>query len=166
MAKYTFREITFSKPIGFQDSSYIWVWNCDRIPPHLGFSTGKHYFSLTYKGNEQKSVSGMLGKATRLKIPLLFIEVPKEIIQENPELVFSSFEKADATNFTCLSPIRELLGMNETIQQLANLLTEFDARKLAFNVFALHLDKTYRELPEYSVEDIVSRIQDLNHVKR
>lgn len=166
MAKFTFKTIQFSKPNSLGEASYLWVWNPDRIPPHLGFSTGKNYYSLTYKANEIKSVSGMIGKANRLKIPLLLIEITESSIKTDAAKVFQQFEKAIPGVNTCLTPIREVLGMDETIQQLANLLTELEKQNNTLAVFALHLTETYRELPEYAVSDIVSRIQELNHAKR
>lgn len=166
MAKFDFKSIDFVKPTDLGVKNYIWVWNPDKIPPHLGFSFGKIYFSLTYKGNEMKSVSGMIRKANRLKIGLLFIEIPDAwIIKDVPE-VFAQYTKAIAGLNTCLTPIREVFDLGETIQQLANLLTELESRNESLHVFALHLDETYNALPDYSVSDIVTRIQELNHAKR
>lgn len=166
MAKFNFKSIFFCKPQNLGEGNFIWVWNADKIPPHLGFSAGKTYYSLTFRKNECKSVVGMIRKANRLKIPILFIEVSDSWMLKPVEEVFFNYTKAEAGVNTCLTPIREILGMDETIQQLANLLTELEHRTKRLSVFALHLTESYSELPEYSVSDIITRIEELNHAKR
>lgn len=167
MADYQFQKICWEKPDFLAPgNAYIWVWNADKIPPHLGFSFEKNYHSLTFKERELKAVSGMLGKATRLKIPLLFIELPGSWEENEIRNAFQMFERAEAGKSTCLSPIKEVLHLGETIQQLAHLLTELDRQEIAFRVFALHLDQSYVSLPDYTVDDVVSRIQGLNHAER
>lgn len=167
MADYLFREILREKPdFSNRDHTFIWVWNADKIPPHLGFSFENNYYSLTFKERELKPVSGVLRKATRSKIPLLFVEIPGSWEETEIRNAFQLFERAEAGKSTCLSPIREVLGLNETIQQLAHLLTELDRQGIPFRVFALHLDQSYVLLPDYTVDDIVSRIQGLNHAER
>lgn len=166
MSSYQFSHIVHTKPDFNSGKVYIWVWNADKTPPHLGFSCGKDYFSLTYKTSEHKSVSGMLGRSSRLKIPLVFIEIHTDVSLEAIANAFNKFPKAILHHTTCLTPIRELLGFDETIQQLAHLLTAIEKRGDDFQVFALHLDTTYKALPFYTLDTINERIHALNHAKR
>lgn len=163
MSSFKFDHIVHGKPDFASPKMYIWVWNADKTPPHLGFSIGKEYFSLTFKASERKSVSGMLGKATRLKIPLLWIEFEPHFELNQVVAHFGKYSHAISGESTCLSPIKELFGFGETIQQLAHLLTALHTNEVAFKVFALHLDASYKALPFYTIDAINERIHALTY---
>ena len=72
MPAFDFSEIQHSWPPKMVRGTYLWIWNADKIPPHIGISRGQNYFSLTVRGSEvQKSVIAMVRKARRVEIPLV-----------------------------------------------------------------------------------------------
>jgi hypothetical protein len=65
-----------------------------------------------------------------------------------------------------LHPIKELLGAPATVMQLAHLLAFIAAEQGTLEVFALHLGEEFTELPKYSVDQIMKRIDELHAAKR
>lgn len=160
MSEFNFKTIHPELPEQMLHKSVIWIWNADKIPPHIGISTGKDYFSLTYRKSESLLTTSMIKKAKRSLIPLVLVEIPKEVLQSDLSAVFSKYERASG-EITCMYPIREVMQL-EGVNQLANLLTYLDSEGLILQVSGLNLPKDYKGIPDYSMEDILRRIESLN----
>ncbi len=161
MSKFDFNSIHLELPEQLLQKTVIWIWNADKIPPHIGISTGKDYFSLTNRKSEHLLTASMLKKAKRSAIPLVLIEIPKEVIQLDPVIVFSKYERA-IDGITCLHPVREVMHLDGGVSQLANLLTYLESANLILKVSGLNLPEGYTGIPEYTMEDILKRINNLN----
>jgi hypothetical protein len=167
MPEFNFSDIMFASPekIGF--GTWLWVWNADKIPPHIGISRGRNYFSLTYRNCEvQKDVAAMFRKAKRAAIPLVLIDVSNWEFLRDFTTIFEQYERAASGGPTCLTPVKEAFGLTEGVFQLADLLTEIEKQGRLKQVFALNLDRTYRGIPDYSVTEIMSRIELLHETQR
>ncbi len=163
MSEFDFKLIRKELPEHLLQKSFIWIWNADKIPPHIGISRGKDYFSLTYRKSEHLQTASMLKKAKRSMIPLVLAEVPKGVFKSDPFLVFSRYERA-IDGITCLRPICEAMQL-EGVSQLVNLLTYLESENLLLNVNGLNLPEGYTGIPDYSMEDILKRISQLNGIK-
>ncbi|AEA45380.1 hypothetical protein [Fluviicola taffensis] len=161
MSKFDFKSIHRELPEQLLQKTVIWIWNADKIPPHIGISVGKDYFSLTYRKSEQLLTTSMLKKAKRSAIPLVLVEIPKEIVPLNPQIVFSSYEKA-IDGITCLHPIREVMNLGNQVNQLSDLLVYLESKKLINQVNGLNLPENYTGIKAYSMDDILNRIDTLN----
>ena len=160
MSKFDFKSIHRELPEQLLQKTVIWIWNADKIPPHIGISIGKDYYSLTYRKSEHLLTASMLKKAKRSAIPLVLVEVPIEVIQHDAAMVFSKYDRA-VDGITCLKPIREAMGLDE-VSQLANLLTYLETENLILRVSGLNLPENYTGIPDYSMEEILKRISQLN----
>lgn len=161
MSTFKFDTITNEFPKFNKDEVFIWVWNADKIPPHLGLSCGKQYFSLTFKGVDEYSTPAMIRKIKRSEIPGLFIQVETTIGQDTRK-TFDLFERAKPGISTCLSPIKTVLGIDESVKQLAELLLIIKQDLRLKDVYGVFLPNDYQSLPVYNWNDIVSRIEVLN----
>lgn len=167
MAGFKFRNPVFEWPEKITAGTYLWIWNADKVPPHIGISRGQNYFSLTYRNCEiQKSVAGMVRKAKRAEIPLVLVAINDWEFTRDFTSVYQQYECAKAGGPTCLYPIKELFGLESTVHQLADLLTEIENRQQLKQVFALNLKTDFRAIPDYSVEEIMARIELLHETKR
>lgn len=166
MSKFRFKNLQFSWPTNLTSACYIWIWHPDRIPPHIGFSHEKNYYSLTYKASEKKLTSSMIRKAKRSQIPLLLVYIPNTFIKQEPEISFGQFDRAKLDGATCLTPIKLLNPLTEKVSQLADFLTVLESQHAQLQVFALHLESSYSELPHYTVSQIMDRINELNGAKK
>jgi hypothetical protein len=122
MAGFHFKSIIREWPTKMTTSNWLWIWNADKTPPHIGISVRKDYFSLTYKMAEFKQTLSMIKKAKRSAIPLLLIQIDDELIHEDPTTSFQQYSNAKVGGPTCLTPIKQLLGEGEDVKQLAELL--------------------------------------------
>jgi hypothetical protein len=167
MAEFPFQDITFDWPEKPGSGAYLWIWNPDKVPPHIGISRGQNYFSLTYRKAEvQKSLPSMVRKAKRAAIPLVLIDVSGWSFQRDFTTIFEQYACASAGGPTCLTPVKEAFGLTEGILQLSDLLTEIENHRQLKQVFAVNLDRTYRGIPDYSVTEIMSRIELLHETQR
>lgn len=167
MPDFAFRDLTFDWPEKLTSGTYLWIWNADKIPPHIGISRGQNYFSLTYRRCEiQKSVAVMARKAKRTHIPLVLIPISDWTFRHDFTTVFEQYERAQSGGPTCLTPVKDVLGLHDGIVQLADLLTEIENCGHLKQVFAVNLDRTYRGIPDYSVAEIMSRIELLHETQR
>ncbi|MNK12903.1 hypothetical protein D3C87_309810 [compost metagenome] len=161
MSAFDFTQIHREFPENLLQKTYIWIWNADKIPPHIGISAGKEYYSLTYRKSEQLLTASMLKKAKRSAVPLVLVEIPSEIIKQDLNTVFKSYQRA-MNGITCLYPIREALSLGSEINQLTDLLKHLQSEKLIRNVSGANLPEAYKGIPGYSMEDILKRIEYLN----
>ena len=160
MSKFDFESIHRELPEQLLQKSVIWIWNADKIPPHIGISIGKDYYSLTYRKSERLLTASMLKKAKRSAIPLVLVEVPKEVIRQDVAMIFSKYDRA-VDGITCLQPIREVMKLNQ-VNQLADLLSQLESDGQIIRVNGVNLPETYTGIPDYSMEEILDRIKTLN----
>lgn len=163
MSEFNFEAIQAGFPENLNQKTIIWIWNADKIPPHIGISIGKDYFSLTFRKSEHLLTASMLKKAKRSAIPLVLVEIPGESIRLDPVTVFSKYKRA-IDGITCLLPIRETMGLGESINQLADLLIYLESNKLIAQVNGVNLLEGYRGIPDYSMKEILDRIKLLNNI--
>ncbi|WP_300665839.1 hypothetical protein [Fluviicola sp.] len=161
MSEFNFEAIQAGFPENLIQKTMIWIWNADKIPPHIGISNGKDYFSLTYRKSERLLTASMLKKAKRSVIPLVLVEIPGDNIQLDPISIFSKYERA-VDGITCLRPIREVMKLDSNVGQLADLLIYLESNKLIRGVNGLNLPEGYGGIPDYSMEEILDRIKLLN----
>lgn len=167
MADFTFPELTFGWPEKLSTGAWLWIWNADRIPPHIAISRGQNYFSLTYRDCEiQKNVAAMARKAKRTAIPLVLVNISDWSFERDFTAIFQQYERAKVGGPTCLTPVKEVLGLTNGVSQLAELLTEIEKHLHLKQVFAVNLSRTYRGIPNYTVSEIMSRIELLHETQR
>jgi len=164
MNTFKFDTIIAEFPKFEKDELFIWVWNADKIPPHLGLSRGKNYYSLTYKGADEFVVGTMVRKIKRSEIPMLFIRIESDLNVDLSRL-FQSFERAKPGVSTCLSPIKAAFEVGDNVKQLSGLLAQVQQQGKLGSVYGSFLNEDYSSLPVYGWEDIVSRIEELNAEK-
>lgn len=161
MSEFNFEAIQAGFPEYLTQKRFLWIWNADKIPPHIGVSVEKDYFSLTYRKSERLLTASMLKKAKRSVIPLVLVEIPESVIQTDPTAVFSKYERA-IDGITCLRPIREVMKLESSVNQLADLLIYLESNDLINQVNGLNLPEGYVGIPDYSMEEILDRIKLLN----
>ena len=138
----------------------LWIFNADKIPPHIGLKVGKEYFSLKWNG---KDVSEDPGKIWRMvqqkKIPFLSVSLEgmdlnlKEVIG-----VFDRLTSAKFHQFSCLVPINKLLFPGQEGGILKDLLLTLETIHGALKVEGIYLPADYKGIREYDAEQILAHI--------
>jgi hypothetical protein len=145
---------------------FLWVWHADKIPPHIGCSINGHYYSLKVNGKDEGLLtSKVVSVIENKKIPSVFIELKKDFNSSVIQTVFANYQLAESTKNTCLTPITELFQCSDSIFQLSELLKYLKERGEIETFFGLNLIEDYRNLPNYTQDDIKSRLLKLENVK-
>lgn len=152
----------FREPDSFQHD-LLWVINADSIPPHIGLSVNGQFFSLKYNGKD----SGVpverlveIFRSKKIKVLLFKIGSVDDILLNR---VFSEFECTVPGQITCLQPIKEILKLKaDTIHDL---LQELSVRNEIEAVYQLNIDKDFKGIPEYTLDDIYHHLLKLEHVQ-
>lgn len=161
MSSFEFGSIESGFPLKMTKQNYLWIWNATKIPPHIGISVGSNYFSLTYAEVEEMQVVSMIRKVKRSNIPLVLVELEKELDLKSTQEVFYKYTRAMVGGPTCLFPIRDVLNAGNEVGQLADLLAKLATTKnLQFH--GVNLPEDYTKLPSYTVSEIMERIESLS----
>lgn len=163
---FEFNDIALTWPNFKAEQLVLWIWNADKIPPHIGLSFGRNYVSLTYKGLEDKLVSSQLQKAKRMKCPMVFVTLNTSTEWQEIRSTFDQFDFAKPGGATCLTPIIQLLKKEQAAKQLFELLATLQNEQQIEGFFGVHLPDGYSKLPEYSYAEIVKRIDELHAASR
>ena len=167
MSDFNFGIISNIKEFSIFDKGlFLWIWYADKIPPHIGCSIHGHYYSLKVNGKDEGLLtSKVVSVIENKKIPSVFVQLKKDFNPSEIQTVFSKYQLAESTKNTCLTPITELFQCSDSIFQLSELLKNLKERGEIETVFGLNLTEDYRNLPNYTQDDITSRLLKLENVK-
>lgn len=155
----TFEEIVEIDKLD-QNGTYIWVIHADKIPPHLGISSDGEFFSLKVSGVDFALPADRLLKTFDKKwIPLLIIQTDS-ISVKDLLAVYSHYESAKDGGNTCLSPIKELFGL-EQVNTIHELLRELKSKSQVKVVYGKNLPCHYKGIPEYDLDAVNERLRKL-----
>lgn len=158
MFSYHFSTFQAIETIDFEQT-VLWIFNADKIPPHVGISNSNQYFSLKANGKDENlSCSTLLNVVHRKRIPTILIELNKQISFDDIVKEFDKYSVAGINQTTCLTPISSLIDSGKS-KQLSELLN--NNRSLIKTTAGIYLPPDYRQLPSYSVEEIRSHIAQL-----
>ena len=138
----------------------LWIFNADKIPPHIGLKAGEKYFSLKWNG---KDVSEDPEKIWRMvqqkKIPFLSVGL-KGIDLNLKEVtdVFDRLTSAKFHQFSCLMPINNLLFPGQKGGILKDLLLTLETIHGTLEVEGIYLPDNYKGILEYDAEQILAHI--------
>ena len=150
----------------FNKGYFLWIWHADKIPPHIGCSINGYYYSLKVNGKDEGILtSKVVSVIENKKIPSVFVQLKKDFSPSEIRSIFSNYQLAESTKSTCLSPITELFQCSDSVFQLSELLKYLKERGEIETFFGLNLTEDYRNLPNYSRDDITSRLLKLENVK-
>ncbi|MFK7785460.1 MAG: hypothetical protein AB8B56_10105 [Crocinitomicaceae bacterium] len=141
---------------------YLWIWNPEGIPPHMGLSVDGRYFSLKANGLDFNSnLLDLLELISRKKLPVLAVELKLPLKSKDCELEFAKFEKTVPHKITCLNPIKNVLSFPGATK-LSELLMKLDDEELLGTIISWNIGKETIELAEYSTEDIHNHLVSLS----
>ena len=165
MSNYYFHHIGKAGITSLKHGVWVWVWNANKIPPHLGISVDGTYYSLKYNGKDEGiSVEALFRVVQKERIPTLFIGIDEQLSAEKLIKIFGKYEVASSDGVTCLKPISEIFNAMEcrTIFDLLSNLTEEGKVK---SVDGICLPEVFEGMPYYNYESVLSRLKELENVK-
>lgn len=145
------------------NGTLLWIFNADRIPPHLGLSSNGAYYSLKVNGKDESvPVDRIVDLIERKGISTLIFELAP-IEEEYVGEVFAKYEKARSGEVTCLDPIKDLFKIEgKTVHDIIAILMEDDK---VIRVAGVNLSDAYNGIPYYTLEDIYDYLNALESVQ-
>ena len=145
------------------ESTYIWVWHADKIPPHIGISTEGKYFSLKSNGKDEAvDVAKTSELVERKNIKTLLFELQDQLKIEEIASVFETYSTTSTNETTCLKPLKSILNIPDA-RMLKDLLAELKAIGRIANVIGFNIDESFKGIQDYKVEDIHNRLRKLEN---
>ncbi|MEY4605015.1 MAG: hypothetical protein RIT43_2307 [Bacteroidota bacterium] len=165
MSDYRFRHIAKADLDSLKQGVWIWVWNVDKTPPHLGMASNGMYYSLKYNGKDiEIPVETLFRVIGKEHIPTVFMSVNEQFSQDYISKVFSQHDCASSGGVTCLKPIAEVFNAAEC-RTIFDLLTMFSEHDKINSVSGLYLPSSFQGIPFYTYESVQMRLKELENVK-
>ena len=163
MSEYKFQHIHALNDESILGSGlFLCILHADKIPPHIGISMDGKYFSLKAKGKDEAiPVTEVLKVVYKRAIKTLFVRLDVNVTIEQVKEVFSGFERTIVRETSCLSPIKDVLKVQGSVQKLSDLLGYLDLNRLSSEVFGVFIYESFKGIPYYEVEDIDKRLESL-----
>ena len=163
---YSF-EFSHIKPLqdfkSLQQGFFLCIWHANKIPPHIGVVIDGAYFSLKVKGKDLNiPVNDIVKLIEKKGICSVFVKIEQPVEKSDVAHVFSKFQNAQETIATCLTPITEIVQVQNTVHKLSDLLNYFNAKNQISQVFGLNLGADFKGILTYGKEEIEARLKQLN----
>ena len=150
-----------SKTLNHSQGLYLWVFHADKIPPHIGISLDGLFYSLKSSGVD---IALDTGKVFRLisdkKLPSILIGLTSKVSDAELHKIYQSYSKTQAGSITCLTPVNEVLGI-DNVTKLSELLMRLKEDGILSQVYGFYLPEQLKGIRAYSAQDITSRLLDL-----
>jgi hypothetical protein len=147
----------------FDQGFYLWIFHADKIPPHIGVSFHGHFYSLKSSGADIDLDAAKVFRLIRdKKLSSFLIKLSKEFSKEDIERKFQKYSKAQAGSITCLTPVKEILGV-EFVSKLSELLVELQKEQVLLDVYGYNLPSGLNGIRAYTTADITIRLLDLEN---
>lgn len=139
--------------------SYLWVWDGNASPPHIGLSVEGQYYSLRFTKKDHQPIEEALEKVKRLPISFLWIEVDSSAIVLHPNDAFEPYSSCLDQNVSCLQPILDTFQIPDKSYILKDLLEYLNRNKQILNVFSHRLPASWRGLSAYTNQDVQANLE-------
>lgn len=156
------KKLSDSKPL--HKGVFLWIFHADKIPPHIGVSSGGKFYSIKSHGRDYGlDVEGVYTLINRKTVSSLLVQIDENIEKDIPD-VFSSY-KFIPQGSSCLEPINKLLSPKINFSSVGELLNSLHADQKLLAVYGEYLPHGYKGIPVYGRKEIEDRINYLRNVK-
>ena len=162
--EYLIKDIQSFSAVDFNaNSTYLWVWHADKIPPHIGLSANGEYYSLKASGKDEGlEISAILQLIERKGIVTLAFELTSDVSLTDVVNTFNKESKATSNGRTCLGPVKEILNI-ESARKIHDLLDSLYAQEEVKQVIGFNVDDSFAGIPMYEIEEILDRLKKLEN---
>lgn len=140
------------------DGCYLWVWDADASPPHIGLSVNGKYHSLRFTKKDKQSVLEVLEKVKRLPLSFLWIEFDECLLILDPDLAFASYSSCIEQNLSCLQPILDCFGLLNRSFILKDLLEYLESKDALLGSYSYRIRADWEGLALYTNRDVQANL--------
>ena len=165
MSSYQFHHIAKAELNNLFQGVWLWIWNVDKAPPHIGIASEGKYYSLKHNGKDEGiPVEKYFRIAQRELIPVLFVGLDLQLWPNDLTNSFLSFDRASSRGVSCLKPISTIV-MEKDCRTLFDLLEFLKGERKVQSVCGVNIPSTFQGIPFYTYENVQSRLRELEHAK-
>ena len=147
----------------FKGNSFIWVFNADKRPPHIGFSSDLSFYSLKVNSiDDDISLSRVFDLITKKEIPTLVFGIKQFVSVEELNSEYKKYADGINEGESCLFPINHLLMKRED-GLLHDLITSLDIDNEIKNIFGRFLPSDFQWIPLYDQKIVQCKIKELRN---
>jgi hypothetical protein len=148
---------------------FLWIWNANSIPAHVGISVDGSYFSLkANKKEEHVNVKYCLDVVLSKSLQMVFVKL-SDAVGISIDMVqneFDNYKFIASDGVTCLTPICRITNVPNHVKMLSELLFYLAKTSIVEAYFGANLTSDYSALPVYEMSDIQNHILNLKNVRR
>jgi hypothetical protein len=164
MLNSIFHKVSFKElKTNLSDGVYLWLWQVDQTPPHIGISENGSYFGLKMNKKEVGIDSLMvLNKIVRRNIPMLFLKIESIPKFLNLHIAFEEYISCEIDLCSCLRPISEAFKLNNSQAVLFDLVEQIEENGGEINQFGFQLPKDFSGIGTYDYQMVEDHIFNLS----
>lgn len=156
--------IETSDQIDFLNGSvFLWVIHANKVPPHVGISKGDAFFSLKANGKDAGIPLNRILKVLQAKeIATLFYEIDPKAANLELENAFNRYERTVSNEITCLQPLKDIFGDEQSVKVI-DMLSFLEDQDVLVNQYGWKLPEQFDGIPAYELSDIHNRLKSLEN---
>ena len=159
---FSFNHLKYLQEYNGGDTLSLWIFHVDKIPPHVGISQDGIFYSLKSNGKDYSLESSVFQIIENKSIKCLIVKLRNKSNKADIQAVFDQYERAFSAEVSCLTPIKEILGLDKYIPKLSSLLFELESRNMIVGYCGFNVTKSECGILNYDVSDIDKRLNLLH----
>jgi len=143
-----------------QKGVFLWIWQPENTPPHLGISMDGKYFSLQYEKMQfELSVQNIFEIIERKQISIMWLQIQVE--NHNVRDIFLNYVSCSINNCSCIQPILDIFSVSKNGAILFDLLESLESKRILGKLFHKNLPKKFTHINPYTREDVTEHLLNL-----
>jgi hypothetical protein len=154
MCKFKFQDsIPLISSKDLSKGLFLWIWQPDKLPPHLGISKDGLYFSLLYERKQESlSIESQMEIINRKKLSMIWQEITSESADFSQ--IFSSYISCAIDSSSCIQPILDGLNIKTKGGVLFDLLDELEKSDSLGKEIHLNLPENFKGIKKYNRSEV------------
>ena len=145
------------------NTSYIWVIHANKIPPHIGVSSGQGYYSLKSNGKDNDlAISGLISVLKKKNIAVLLYELTQGVENYTIRNAYNNYRITIPGQVTCLQPLKDVFN-DTSAMKVQELLDNLEIRGMISKCYGWQLPEEFTGIPDYEVDKIHDRLKLLSN---
>jgi hypothetical protein len=143
-----------------QKGIFLWIWQPEKTPPHIGISTDGVYFSLQFEKMQfELSVQNLFEIIERKQTSIMWLKIQVE--NQNIRDIFLNYVSCSLNNCSCIQPILDVFSIRKKDAILPDLLESLESKGIVGKLFHSYLPKKFTQINSYTREDVMEHLLNL-----
>ncbi len=142
------------------DGMYLWIWQPQLTPPHLGLSSDGRYYSLQHEKIQlDQSVKHIVEAIERKNLSVFWVKI--DGTTPKIEAMFANYQSCVQNECSCIKPILDVFNIRQNKAILFDLLDSLNKKGRVKEIFHLNLPYDFNSINEYTRLDVENHLLKL-----